>query len=231
MTRGKKAKRSQAASREDVAALVAKNVLSERAALTFVPSEFLAASIELLEKYLEARALSDNEKKSLRGYVFQRLVAESLRIAGIDPIHTEAFVTFVPIAKYDIIVPTKLEGIVNLSVKTTLRERWKQAEFEGIALKRVHRRSRIYVVSKDADETRKRRAQIDQCEAIDDFIDCTSADFDALVAAILSWEPTSLPPVPVISPDGRRHPIDAMLCDQGYSQRRRIDFGKSGKAP
>jgi len=191
MTRGKKAKSGQAASREDVAALIMKSVLGEQGSRPFVPSQFLAASIELLEKYLDAKALSDNEKKSLRGYVFQRLVAESLRIAGVDPIHTEAFVTFVPIAKYDIIVPTKLEGIVNLSVKTTLRERWKQAEFEGIALKRVHRRSRIYVVSKDADETRKRRAQIDQCER-----------------SMIS----SIAPQPISTPSSRQSSVGSRRC-------------------
>jgi len=225
LSREKKATKAEAVSREAVAALIRESALGERCAQRFVPSDFMRTSIGLLEEHLATKALSDNEKKSLRGYVFQRLVADSLQIAGIDPIHTEAFVTFVPIARYDIIVPTKAEGIINLSVKTTLRERWKQAEFEGIALKRVHRRSRIYVVSKDSDETRKRRAQIEQCEAIDDFIDCTSQGFDALVAAILSWEPIALPPVSIISPDGRRQPIDTMLCDHGYTQRKRIEFG------
>jgi hypothetical protein len=191
----------------------------------FLPSRFMAAALEELAKQIGALEESDNSEKSLRGHAFQRLVVESLRLSGIDPIYTETYVTFVPVARFDIIIPTREQGIVNLSVKTTMRERWKQAEFEGVALKRVHRRSRVYVVNYDERETKARRKRINECEAIDDFILCQSAGFDLLIQTILDWTPEAFDEVPVISPRGIRHPLDARLCDASHTQRLRVAFG------
>jgi hypothetical protein len=198
---------------------------------SFLPSKFMAAALEELAIQLKALKETDNSGKSLRGHVFQRLVAESLRRSGVAPVYTEAYVTFVPVARFDIIIPTREQGIVNLSVKTTMRERWKQAEFEGVALKRVHRRSRVYVVNYDVRETNARRERINECEAIDDFILCQSTDFDLLVEAILRWIPEAFEEVPVISPDGRRHPLDARLCEASNTQRVRAGFGAGADEP
>jgi hypothetical protein len=195
----------------------------------FVPSRFMTAALEALNQQIKALNESDNSEKSLRGHAFQRLVAESLRRSGINPVYTEAYVTFVPVARFDIIIPTREQGIVNLSVKTTMRERWKQAEFEGVALKRVHRRSRVYVVNYDERETKARRKRINECEAIDDFILCQATDFDALIQAILSWRPEAFQEVPVVSANGTRHPLDAQLCDSSHTQRIRVGFGEGSR--
>jgi hypothetical protein len=223
---------ANSARRISIAEAIEKEALRQTGTAPFIASRFMAAALPLIRQRVaelkgegSAKAESaGNGAKSLNGFLFQSLVARALNLAGIDPVYPEAFVTFVPVAKYDIVIPTQAEGLVNLSVKTTMRERWKQAEFEGIALKRVHRRSRIYVVNADRKETVRRRNRINECEAIDDFILCDSSDFDALVDAIREWIPQRYPDVPVISV-GKRHKLDAQLCEGGQRQRVRVAFG------
>jgi hypothetical protein len=145
--------------------------------------------------YFHANYPSD---KNLHGAVLQALVEQCLTSHGIAPFYTEVEMQFIPVARYDIIVYTKKFGPVNLSLKTTLRERWKQAEFEGMALRKVYRRSRVYVVNNSADETRTRKQKMSQCEAIRDFVVCTSPIFDQLIADLKRWGPRAAPTVSLV---------------------------------
>ncbi len=155
------------------------------------PSEFMKRGLD----YFHANFASDN---NLHGAVLQALVEMCLQQNGVVPFYTEVEMQFIPVARYDIIVFTKRLGPVNLSLKTTLRERWKQAEFEGMALRRVYRRSRVYVVNNSESETRTRKAKMSQCEAIRDFVVCTSPNFDQLVTDLKRWIPRPAPVVPLV---------------------------------
>ncbi len=155
------------------------------------PSEFMKRGLD----YFHANFTSDN---NLHGAVLHALVERCLQQNGVVPFYTEVEMQFIPVARYDIVVFTKRLGPVNLSLKTTLRERWKQAEFEGMALRRVFRRSRVYVVNNSESETRTRKAKMSQCEAIRDFVVCTSENFDKLVEDLKRWVPRTAPVVPLV---------------------------------
>lgn len=195
MSPGKSKRRSKKVGKQDLA--IASVLGAVRKQLPLKPHELMQHGLSYL-------AANFKSSKNLNGAVLQALVEECLRANDVVPFYSEVTMQFVPVARYDIIVYTRKFGPINLSLKTTLRERWKQAEFEGMALRRVHRRARVYVVNNSRIETVTRRNKRSQCEAIRDFIVCTTADFDKLIADLKSWRPTHAKSVPIIK-RGREH--------------------------
>lgn len=65
---------------------------------------------------------------------------------------TQASMAFVPNANFDILLYTSENFPIGLSLKTSLRERYKQADLEAIALKYVHRRALNYLITFSGDE-------------------------------------------------------------------------------
>ena len=91
---------------------------------------------------------------SLNGSVFEIIIATLLVKEGIVPLLLQAQVAFVPNVIFDAVLYTSESGPVALSFKTSLRERYKQADLEAIALKYVHRKAENYLFTMDADEAR-----------------------------------------------------------------------------
>jgi hypothetical protein len=82
------------------------------------------------------------------GYLFEALIHRLLIQAGVDPkcIHINAKLALIEDTKYDIVLcaektPSGVQFPICLSLKTSLRERYKQAEREGMIAKQVHRGS------------------------------------------------------------------------------------------
>lgn len=96
----------------------------------------------------------DKSIPSLNGKVFECLFAAMLFKCGVQPIHTQAKVTFVPNVEFDYLLYTREYGPVSLSMKTSLRERYKQAELEASALKNIHRNSKCYLVTLNKKEAK-----------------------------------------------------------------------------
>jgi len=165
-------------------------------------SNFMQAAWMEYERYVIELAHREGKQpdsyKSLNGGVFQALVEAVLLAKGVRPFYSQARMNFIAVAIYDIIVYTRDRGPINLSLKTTIRERWKQADLEGAALKNVHKRSRVYVVNNSPAETRVRRGDLHNCIAIDDYIVCSDSAFDRLIEDLLSWEPITAPNAPLV---------------------------------
>jgi hypothetical protein len=165
-------------------------------------SEFMRAAWAHYERYREELATREGKRVqdygSLNGSVFQALVEQALLAHNIQPIYCQAQMAFIAVAVYDIIVYTEERGPVNLSLKTTIRERWKQADLEGAALKNVHKRAKVYVVNNSPDETAVRSAEIHNCIGIDAFVVCTTPEFDRLVEQLREWKPTVAPTAPLV---------------------------------
>jgi len=189
VTRVSKPKRPKKPGKQ--AQIIAKVLYAVQAQQPCSPHRFMQHGLDFF-------AANFTSNKNLNGAVLQALVEECLRVNGVLPFYSEVTMQFIPVARYDIIVYTHRFGPINLSLKTTLRERWKQAEFEGMALRRVHRRARVYVVNNSPSETETRRGKRNQCEAIRDFVVCTSTDFDRLIADLKSWRPKQAPTLPVV---------------------------------
>lgn len=96
----------------------------------------------------------------------------------------QAKVSFIPNVNYDFIVYTKNLGPISISSKTSLRERYKQADLEAVALKYIHRNAISYLVTLNSQECSRRKSDIGSLMAINDIILATSNDFDNILDGI-----------------------------------------------
>ena len=101
------------------------------------------------QKY-ESSGIARNN--ALNGSVFEIIMATLLVKEGLVPLHLQARVAFVPNVIFDSVLYTNETGPIALSLKTSLRERYKQADLEAVALKYVHRKAENYLLTMDSEE-------------------------------------------------------------------------------
>lgn len=120
---------------------------------------------------------------SLNGNVFEGLLAVILYRSGIKPIYVQANLEFVPNVDFDFVGYSKECGPVVLSAKTSLRERYKQADLEGRFMKQVHQKARCYLITLENDEARTVNEKIEEGQAlgIDKAIVMDDPAFDDLI--------------------------------------------------
>lgn len=122
--------------------------------------------------------------QSLNGTIFENLVAYILAYEGIEYIYEQAEIAFVPNAIFDILLYNS-DQPYTLSLKTTLRERWKQADLEAYALKNVLKNAKSYVITLSEKEVETRRRKFEKREdfynGLDGFVLANTSEFDELV--------------------------------------------------
>ncbi|MBR7067697.1 MAG: hypothetical protein IKI28_05195 [Bacteroidales bacterium] len=135
---------------------------------------------DYIAKYWQALEKTGNP--TLHGNIFEYIIYTLLYREGIRPFYTQAKVAFVPNVNFDALLYSQLAP-VSLSLKTSLRERYKQADLEAIALKYVHRRSKCYLLTMDSKEANVQKSKILSGDIIglDEIIDCTSDDINKLI--------------------------------------------------
>lgn len=155
---------------------------------------------EYVNKYWEKYQNIPNKNSNLNGKVFEYILATLCIREKILPLYISAKVAFVPNVIYDLMFYTKERGPICWSVKTSLRERYKQADLESIALKYVHRKAFSYLITLDEREAKGVKSKIKTGDVIglDDVIVATSNDFDLLVSKLKSYEFEEPPTVKVI---------------------------------
>lgn len=135
---------------------------------------------ELWERYQKENKSNNN----LNGAVFEELIGYTLTLAGCMPFYMQARVAYVPNVNYDFICFDQAMGPISLSAKTSLRERWKQADLEAVALKYVHRNARSYLITLDSAVIQTRLDKIGDCMGLNDFILADSERYDKLIAEL-----------------------------------------------
>lgn len=157
------------------------------------PSEFVTY---LWEEYKKLK-ISNN---AVNGYVFEYIIIALLIREEIFPFYYQAKISFVPNVNFDIFLYSD-EGPISISLKTTLRERYKQAVLEADALQSVHRNAFNYIVTldkdaiKDVNEKIKKRDIISlQCA-----LNTSSKDFDRFIFLLKSKVLCVAPTVNVVS--------------------------------
>lgn len=127
-------------------------------------------------------ALEHAGQPNLHGNLFEYIIYSLLFRENIRPFYTQAKVAFVPNVNFDALLYCK-SAPVSLSLKTSLRERYKQADLEAIALKYVHRRSKCYLLTMDTKEANAQKGKILSGDIIglDEIIDCNTDDIDRLI--------------------------------------------------
>ena len=155
---------------------------------------------EYIQKYWNAFKNHSESNNNLNGKVFEYILATLCVREGILPIYMSAKVAFVPNVIYDLMFYTTERGPICWSVKTSLRERYKQADLEAIALKYVHRKALSYLITLEENEARSVKAKIKSGDVIglDDVIVATSEDFNQLIFELKEFEFSEPPTVKVI---------------------------------
>ena len=143
-----------------------------------VPSRFV---YDVYQHYHE----SYPSKPSVNGRIFELCVIESLLQAKVRPIYEQAVLDHVPNVQFDILCYDPRFPTV-LSCKTSLRERWKQADLEGIALKQVYRQAKSYLVTLNTDEALNVQKKIDEGDVagLDSCLDAATSKFDDVVIGL-----------------------------------------------
>ena len=133
------------------------------------------------DKYKEG-GLSNN---TMNGNIFEIIIYTLLYREGLTPFYTQAKVAFVPNVEFDTILYTPSRPI-SLSLKTSLRERYKQADLEAIALVHVHRRAKSYLLTLDPNEAAICKSKVKSGEIIglDGIVDCNTSDIDDLITEL-----------------------------------------------
>lgn len=132
------------------------------------------------ERYVNSKYGSN----ALNGTIFEGILATLFYRNGIRPLYVQAQIAFVPNVNFDFIAYSVEYGPIILSAKTSLRERYKQADLEGMMLRHVHRKSKSYLITMNAAETRSVNKKIDNGEAlgIDKVVVANSDDFNILIS-------------------------------------------------
>lgn len=167
------------------------------------PSEFIRVYWELYENNYPSN-------NSLNGTIFENLVIISLAREGIENIYYQTELSFVPTALFDAFLYNE-EKPVALSIKVSLRERWKQADLEASALKQVHKKAECYVLSLNEQETRTRQNQSDDYAGLDGFILANRPEYDELVEELKTRKFTLAGSVPIIKSSDRVYTDDELL--------------------
>jgi hypothetical protein len=155
---------------------------------------------EYIQVYWNKYKKCSEENNNLNGKIFEYILATLFVKEEILPFYISAKVAFVPNVIYDLMFYTSEKGPICLSAKTSLRERYKQADLEAIALKYVHRKSLSYLITLEETEAASVKEKIKSGDVIglDDVIIATNQEFDRLIASLRKFKFSEPPTVKVI---------------------------------
>ena len=108
------------------------------------PHEFVSEAYQLYKK-------ENKDNPSINGRIFEYLICETLAQGGITPFYYQARFERVPNADFDVLLYDATHPIA-LTMKTSLRERYKQADLEGAALRNVYRKAESYLITLNEEE-------------------------------------------------------------------------------
>lgn len=122
------------------------------------------------------------DNPNINGQVFEYLVCEVLAREGITPFYRQAKFERVPNAIYDVVCYDPARPVV-LTMKASLRERYKQADLEGLALRQVYWGAENHLITLPVDEARRVQTKIEGGEVagLDSCRVASAAEFTDLI--------------------------------------------------
>lgn len=144
----------------------------------------------------DAYQKSGKTSNNKNGRMFEFAVCESLAQFGIGPLYYQCRFYGLPNDTYDIATWTRDGHPIIVSCKTSLRERWKQADLEGRLLKLKFPRAESYLITLQHQEAEVIRQKIahGEAEGLNRVYLANSPEFDSFVeqmksAGIVAVEP------------------------------------------
>jgi len=139
------------------------------------------------------------------GFLFEALIYKLLVKEAIAPecIFENRNLALIPDTKYDLLLcssnqETGRQIPICLSLKTSLRERYKQAEREGMIAKQVHRGSITALLTMDTKEVAHKRLHL---YGLDHIVDCNNeSELEKFVHLIRDLKPIPRPEIKELGP-------------------------------
>jgi len=119
-----------------------------------------------------------------RGSVFESLIGLVLLDFGCRPFFRQGQLQLVNNANFDFLLWAKPNSPITISAKTSLRERYKQADLESFAIKSVYRRSENFLVTLHSNELEVRLRKMksgEEFSSLDQMIAADKPEFDNFV--------------------------------------------------
>jgi hypothetical protein len=116
------------------------------------PGYFLQHTIEACRSNAALQGRSPQSIANMAGHWLEWAVLVALKQSHLTPAYLQAQFNAVPNAYNDVLLWSKEHGPVIISCKTSLRERYKQADLEAVALRVRFPNARFYLVTLDADK-------------------------------------------------------------------------------
>jgi len=136
-----------------------------------------------------AENTSVDSSKNRNGQFLELLVQYILCKNDILPFYKQAKVAFVPNVNFDILLYTQEIGVIVLSIKTSLRERYKQADLEAMALRQVHRRSKTFLLTLSSEHLSiNKKIEKGDVAGLERAINCHTADFDSFIEELKQYQ-------------------------------------------
>ncbi len=145
---------------------------------------------EYVTKYWNTFLQLPQSNNNLGGKVFELIIETLFLREGLMPLFSQAKVAFVPNVDFDILLYRLTEQgeriPISISIKTSLRERYKQADLEGFALKNVHRKAKCYLLTMNKEEAVNvnRKIIAGDVAGLDKVYVCDTEDFNIFVDAL-----------------------------------------------
>ena len=139
---------------------------------------------EFVEQFWGLYESNYTSNVSINGRIFEFLICDVLLQNGISPIYFQAKFAFIPNIDFDLICYDEKKP-VSLSIKTSTRERYKQADLESMAHSQIYRNAKVYLVVL-TEEYAGIRSKIQEGElfGVTDCMRADSPDFDNLVNSL-----------------------------------------------
>lgn len=179
-----------------------RNITITKELLRNFPINSDASPSEFIRHYWQHYNDEYESNNSTNGTIFENLVILSLARNGINPIYYQTELTYVPSAIFDVFLFSE-ELSVAISIKTTLRERWKQADLEALAIKQVHKSAQCFVVTLSHNEVSARRRNDSTYAGLDRFILADTTEFDDLINDLSERDFSIAGSFPVVKTDDR----------------------------
>jgi len=147
------------------------------------PKDFFLSCWREFENF-KAGYFEKHERKlnnSVPGQAFEMIVFCLLDREGLVILSMDENLKEVPLIRPDFI----LENNVFISCKTSLRERWKQADWEAIKYKEQFNQSKCFLLVNDYKESQSLKRKLDHIE-IDEIFYAGSDDISHMINAIKS---------------------------------------------
>ena len=159
-----------------------------------VPSEYVE---KMWRRYQNSEYKKNN---SLNGKVFEYIINTLLIREEITPFYVSAQVAFVSDVNFDIILYSNTTKTpIVISIKTSLRERYKQADYESLRLKDVHKGSKSYLITLDKNYKRfQNKIELGHIRTINGIFHAFSEEFDMLISKLKNMEMIKAPSINIV---------------------------------